>query len=95
MGSFISTIFGGASSAGATAVPQAAQAKVAERKQKKKAEKVGKRSLLTLQQEESSAIQKQAQDRQKLLRIGASAQIATTSRGVLGQPNVGRRVLSI
>jgi len=91
MGSFTSTIFSGASDVGT----DIARSAVEEQREKKKAKAAERKSQLALQQEETALLQKQAQDNQKLLRIGANAQIATSSRGVLGEPIVGRRRLRI
>lgn len=92
MGSFIPNIFSGGSSAGKAVVRQS----VSDSREKKKVKKSGRKNLLLLQQQESDIIQKNAQNKEKLTRrVGANSQISTTSRGVLGQPNTGRRLLSI
>ena len=92
MASFIAPLFG---ISGSTATVAAVGAEASAEQKRKGIKKEEKKTLLAVQQEEARKLQIKAQDKQKLLRVGAQAQIASTSRGVLGEPITGRRRLSI
>ena len=94
MGSFLPNIFAGSGGSSSIVSSVISEGVRSERK-RKGAEKKEKKTLLAAQQDEATQLQTAAQDRQKLLQIGAQSQIATTSRGVLGEPTTGRRRLRI